>query len=274
MIIRSAAFTTLLCLCFGAGPAAGAIGPWSVGDHVRIRLVASGVAEDGTLQAAIEIKLDRGWKTYWRSPGEGGLAPTLDFSASANAVDPRIGFPSPERSDDGFTVSYVYHGHVVLPVRFTVADRPAQVSLHLAADLGVCEVVCIPVRIEAALDLAPSDAHDPIAASIVAEGTDALPRPAEPGRFAVETVRRSGGDDGTPELEMVATMPQAEGELFVEAPEGWYPAAPERIATDGPTATFRLTIDRRSSETALSGASLRYTLVSAGESVEGWLVLP
>ena len=34
--------------------------------------------------AAIDIKLEEGWKTYWRVPGIGGIAPILNWEKSKN----------------------------------------------------------------------------------------------------------------------------------------------------------------------------------------------
>ena len=63
--------------------------PWHEAPHSRIRLLsASGLYYQGkpVLAAAIEIVLDEGWKTYWRSPGE-GLPPALDWKASDNLAE-------------------------------------------------------------------------------------------------------------------------------------------------------------------------------------------
>ena len=37
--------------------------------------------------AAVEMRLDSGWKTYWRTPGAGGLPTQFDFTASRNITD-------------------------------------------------------------------------------------------------------------------------------------------------------------------------------------------
>src|ERR1700761_2209238 len=55
--------------------------------HVAMRLLAGTTvpkADAATLRAGIEIKLDNGWKTYWRYPGDSGAPPTFDFAGSEN----------------------------------------------------------------------------------------------------------------------------------------------------------------------------------------------
>ena len=64
-------------------------------------IAASSPAKDGTLHAGIEIRLDQGWKTYWRYPGDSGIPPQFDFSASENVKAVTVLWPAPQRFDDG-----------------------------------------------------------------------------------------------------------------------------------------------------------------------------
>lgn len=44
-------------------------------DHARVRFQAE--KENDRIDALLSIELASGWKTYWRSPGEGGVAPQI-----------------------------------------------------------------------------------------------------------------------------------------------------------------------------------------------------
>src|SRR5215470_13156492 len=92
-------------LVLAGGSAAAATGSWINDGKARVRLIAEGVNPSGQLRAGIEIELDEGWHTYWRSPGESGIAPAIDFSGSRNLGPVDIAFPPPERLDDGFSVT-------------------------------------------------------------------------------------------------------------------------------------------------------------------------
>ena len=48
------------------------------------------------VRAGVEIKLDPGWKTYWRDPGDSGMPPTLDFSGSDNVKAVTVLWPAPQ----------------------------------------------------------------------------------------------------------------------------------------------------------------------------------
>src|SRR4029077_7635288 len=97
MANRLAIATTLAAAVLLAVPASAAISDWSNGSKARMRLLAAGVGDDGKLSAAIEITLPRGWETYWRFPGDAGVAPTIDFTASRNLGSAEVTFPLPKR---------------------------------------------------------------------------------------------------------------------------------------------------------------------------------
>ena len=49
--------------------------------------------ETGVLRALLEIDLKPGWKTYWRDPGDAGVPPTIDVSASTQHRSAEIRLP-------------------------------------------------------------------------------------------------------------------------------------------------------------------------------------
>lgn len=261
--LRSILASTLVALLPAAGHAA--TGEWSTTDHVGIRLLAAQPAPGVPLQAAIEIVLDPGWKTYWRTPGDAGIPPRFDFSASENAAGAEVAFPAPERSDDGFSVSNVYHNRVVLPVSFATTDPSKPVRLDLAANLGICADVCVPIDLSASLDVAPGAPDDGAMAAITAARA-ALPGPGRAGAFEVTGLERAGGSDKAPEFDVTVRAPDpAATTLFVEMPPDWYPAPPEaKVASGGPV-RYRIAVDRKTATTPLDGAVVRLTMTSNGE---------
>src|SRR5690349_11425297 len=80
-IAASAIFVTLSSFsAFGQSPP---VSTSAQGFHSQVRLLSGGKQGEGWL-SGIEIKLDQGFKTYWRNPGESGLPPSFDWSASEN----------------------------------------------------------------------------------------------------------------------------------------------------------------------------------------------
>src|SRR5580700_5324870 len=97
--------------------------PWDKQPHAQARLLAGTMMKsaDATyLRAGVEIRLDPGWKTYWREPGDSGVPPTLDFSGSQNVNSVKVLWPAPERFPDGAGGNSIgYVGHIVLPLQIS-----------------------------------------------------------------------------------------------------------------------------------------------------------
>src|SRR5882724_10254846 len=57
--------------------------PWQQDGHSAVRLLA-GSRSGAVLMGGIAFQLQKGWKTYWRAPGDSGVPPRFDFSKSEN----------------------------------------------------------------------------------------------------------------------------------------------------------------------------------------------
>jgi len=263
-----------LLLASATVPAGAAIGEWLGEGNARVRFLAAGVAHDGRVVAGIEIRLKPGWKTYWRSPGDAGIAPRTDFSASSNIGGPvKIEFPVPHRFDDGYSITNVYEDRVVLLVNAPTIDAAAKTTLALAMDIGVCAEVCIPEHYEMGLDLAPGES-DPRAGAILAEARKTLPGKAEPGVFGVGHIARAGGTEKRPIFEIGIVAPETTGaEVFVEGPIDWYPSPPKLLSEDGVRATYSVAFSRLGSKTPIGGNGFRVTIISARGAIEDFISL-
>ena len=264
----------LLLLASATVPAGAVIGEWLGEGNARVRFLAAGVDSDGRIAAGVEIRLKPGWKTYWRSPGDAGIAPLTDFSASSNIGGPvEIEFPVPHRFDDGYSITNVYEEHVVLLVNAPTIDVAAKTSLALAMDIGVCAEICIPEHYEMRLDLAPGES-DPRAGAILAEARTTLPGKAVPGVFGVGHIVRTGGADKRPIFEIGIVGPEmTNAEVFVEGPNDWYPSPPKLLSEDGVRATYSVVFSRLGAKTPIGGNKFRVTITSAQGAIEDFISL-
>ena len=85
--------TALLLALALTGPGFAQSGP---GVHADVDIIPGWRQDDGAHMAALRIKLDEGWKTYWRAPGEAGIPPSIDWSGSVNLGDVGFHWPVPE----------------------------------------------------------------------------------------------------------------------------------------------------------------------------------
>jgi len=132
---------------------------WQQQEHSRLRLLASSrVPFRGKLRtmAAVQIELDQGWKTYWRTPLN-GFPPTLDWAASTNLEAAKVLWPAPERLPNATgLLAFGYKKAVTFPVLVTPKDEGKPVQLSLRIKYGVCKNVCIPIETDLRLAVSPS----------------------------------------------------------------------------------------------------------------------
>jgi thiol:disulfide interchange protein DsbD len=154
--------------------------------HLEAELVpaTAGVAPGQTTYVALRQKIDKGWHTYWRNPGDSGEATRIEWTLPAGWTAGDIVWAPPTRQPTGPLTNYGYAGEVILPVPVTAPAnaKPGEtMSLSAKATFLVCEEICIPE--EASLQIAvpvtaePAPPHDrwggPIEAALAA-----APKPA------------------------------------------------------------------------------------------------
>jgi DsbC/DsbD-like thiol-disulfide interchange protein len=138
-----------------AAPAFGAdASAWVEDSRSAIRIIAGSNKQDaGVLRAGIEIKLQPGWKTYWRYPGDSGVPPRFDFAGSDNLKVAKVLYPAPQLFQDDDGSSLGYKDHVTFPVQVTPKQAGVPVTLRLKLDYAVCEKLCVPAQASAVLAL-------------------------------------------------------------------------------------------------------------------------
>ena len=169
-------------------------------------------AEDGVapaaarLSAGLHLDLAEGWKTYWRSPGEVGLPPELEWAGSRNVADARILWPAPTRFTAFGIENFGYGGEVLLPLEVTL-ERPGEPArLAVEAHLLVCSDICVPETVSLALDLPAGGGVDRAAAAEIAAWAGRVPEEGGAARahlgeaLTIEVEGRFADPDVFPEL--------------------------------------------------------------------------
>ena len=207
-------------------------------DHAKVRLRAD-TSQPGETRLLLSVELQKGWKTYWRSPGEGGIAPAIVWQG--NPPPATWHWPTPQRFEVAGISTQGYHDRVTLPI-----VMPGQVSGPLAGTLtlSTCSNVCILTDYPFSLDLTtPNDPlfnHDfaqamgqvPIAAGL-AESVKAGYRSGE---LQISAERAAGWQQPALFFDTLADAdlgkPQVEtdgAQLLARVPvsDGWGDAAPD-----------------------------------------------
>ncbi|MBK6260199.1 protein-disulfide reductase DsbD family protein [Citrobacter youngae] len=229
-------------------------------NHASVRLRAD-TAADGETRLLLDVKLEDGWKTYWRSPGEGGVAPSIVWKDKMPAVD--WYWPTPARFEVANITTQGYHDNVTFPM---VVRGTTPAALNGVLTLSTCSNVCLltdfPFSVTPSVQ-DPSFAHDyaqamgqiPLASGL----TDALSAGARAGELVVEARRVGGWSAPGLYLDTVDDadfgMPQirVEGEILratVPVHDSWGEGAPNLrgkqltlvLADNGVAQESRLTI--------------------------------
>ena len=96
--------------------------------------------------AAINIKLEDGWKTYWRVPGIGGIAPILNWDKSKNIKNISQIWPTPNIYNEDGLQTIGYKDELLLPLQIQPIDKKQPIHLSITIDFGICSDVCVPIQ--------------------------------------------------------------------------------------------------------------------------------
>jgi len=267
-----AACVALLLACALAPASAADASPWDGGLRSAARLIAGAPTNEGgkrLLRGGIEIRLDPGWKTYWRYPGDSGVPPRFSFARSENVESVRLLWPAPTRFGDPGDISIGYVGGVIWPLRILARDPSRPVLLRVDVDYAICLNLCIPAdgKAELLIGEEPS-AHE----DALRQSERRVPRPVAIGQgepLAITAVNREAREP--PRILVDVRAPDAAKlDLFAEGPTpDWALPVPRPVpgAADG--------LQRFSFELAGvppggidEGAMLRLTAVTDDQAIE------
>ena len=278
------AILILLAVVLSAGSVSAANGPWTTqlivdGANADARLLAAvdGTGDLAALPAGLQLRLPDGWKTYWRSPGDAGLPPVVDWSGSDNVAAVDFAWPAPHRFTLFGLDTFGYEGEVVFPLTVT-PQRPGEaVALRGRADVLTCSDVCVPLSFDLALDL-PATAAMPDAGSANLIDRFASQVPKTDGASGVAVTGAAADDAATAgvlQVAATASEPFASPDVFVEAGDFFAFAAPQvRLSDGGRRLSADLAVLQRPSDNAaLVGSVVTVTLVDGPRAVESTLTV-
>lgn len=258
---------TLIYLVFPALPAAAASSDWVQSPGGSVRLVTSGLSDDhGLLRGAVEIRLEPGWKTYWKEPGETGIPPRISLSSLSDAKTVKLMFPAPELIRTPYASWAGYSSPVSLPVLLDLAAPEGTGIVEGTLSLGICETICIPIEASFSFDTG-IDADNPEHGFVVDAAFAALPDD-EHEDFRVVNVTRE-----EQELLFKAVLPENSDEptLFLAGEDGMQIDIPEIVQQDERSAVFKTKV---LSHMPAAEFEIDYTLAAGDKAISGSVMLP
>ena len=190
-------------LCGSASEVDAATSAWVGDGHAAVRLItAVDVVSPATpIEAGLEFRYAPGWHGYWRTPGDTGVPPVIDWSGTEGLAAATVSWPAPHRLVIDRLQNSVYEGRVVLPLRRSRAPRRgaahgAPIDMQAEVDYAACSNVCVPFHADLALSLATGAIKASGEAPDIAAARAAVPRPPRDAGIAVveQSVSGSGAD--------------------------------------------------------------------------------
>src|SRR5262249_48086827 len=95
----------------------------------------------------LHIKLQPGWHTYWKNPGDSGMPPQLTWTLPNGFVASGIRFLAPDREAVGPLVDYAYSDNAYYLTSVTPPPilHPGMAAIFaVKARWLVCKDICVP----------------------------------------------------------------------------------------------------------------------------------
>jgi len=194
-----------------------------------VRLIAA-TANGAQYRAAVEIRMDPGWHTYWRYPGDSGVPPRFDFSNSENVREVHVRYPAPHGFSDEAGIFIGYRDDVIFPVEVTPRDPKKPVTLQLDLFYAVCDKLCVPAAGKADLTLAPGQPSS--FDDLIARATAEVPKQMSAKSAGLTVKRVSGGSKPMVAVDVANTDAR---EIFVEGPNADWALPIPKPVQDAPT---------------------------------------
>ncbi len=208
---------------------------WAEEDQGRLRLISAQQSLAGeAVDLGLEFDLQPGWKIYWRSPGDAGLPPRVDWSGSENLKQAEVAWPVPHRFSLFGLETFGYGDQIVLPVQ-AVAERPGEtLKLRAKVDYLLCEEICIPYTADLSLDLPAGEGARAPQAFLIESFRGQVPGLGAERGLGITNVALTGSLEA-PRLQVTARSerPFQAPDLLVEGPPGFTFGVPEVSLSDG-----------------------------------------
>lgn len=272
-----------LCILVPGNSEAGT--KWEKSQYGSLRLIQAGrliqggkTAGDhkGAVLTGIHIKLAPEWKTYWRMPGDAGIPPSFDWSASKNIKSAKILYPAPHRLPDPYGDSIGYKKEVIFPVLITPQNPGEPVTLRLKMEYGICKDICIPVSSDISMKVMTADTSTGNERMLLENYLRQVPVRHKQGSALEPAIRAVSINlkGKKPHLLIKASFPDGttQRDLFIETSSDIYlPMAQRQGKDSGNMTTFRVDLSQTDDREKLLGKTIICTLVSsAGQSETQW----
>ena len=238
----------VVCLMSAAVPAHAeqVASKWADQDQASVRLIAAADAlgSDGVVRAGVEFRMAPHWKVYWRSPGDAGFPPQLDFTGSKNAEPGSLAWPVPVRFSVLGLETLGYEDAVVLPFTVTAPDPSKPAEIKAQVRYLTCNDICIPYDATLTMTVPVGSGAPTKLAHTLNKFAAQVPRDPAAARFEITSLRPAASAKALYLIaDVTSEIPFKSPDLYIEGPAGWGYGAPEvALGADSKQATLKVAV--------------------------------
>jgi len=125
---------------------------------IQMQLTGQVDKKSKTADLLLDINLEGDWKTYWRSPGEGGVAPAFTWQqASSNIKNINWFWPAPKRYPVLGVDTLGYKHKIHIPLTLELEELNQATLLKGRFTLASCTTICVLSDYDIELSFTPND---------------------------------------------------------------------------------------------------------------------
>ncbi|MDH5189050.1 MAG: protein-disulfide reductase DsbD family protein [Rhodospirillaceae bacterium] len=248
----------------------GASSTWNETEHTQVRLISAldTIGNDTNVTIGLHFKLNPEWKVYWRSAGDAGYPPSIDWTGSENLAEATMRWPIPERfSILGFE-TLGYKKEIVFPISIKLKNSNQDLSIKANVDYLACAELCIPY--EARLEIFIPKGVSGVArtggpeAHLISRYDSRVPKTADGSGMVIKSAEiKTDNKKGILIVTATATADFTEPDIFIEGPDGLSFSNPQTwIDASAKMAVLEISVDGLGHlKKPLNETELTFTLV-------------
>jgi suppressor for copper-sensitivity B len=233
---------------------------------IKADLIVGGVdaKEPQYAWVGVRVALGPGWKTYWKSPGDGGLPPEFDWSQSLNLKGAEVQWPAPRRMNILGVDTIGYTHEVVFPVRLQLKDPERETSVRLKLTVYACSTICVREERDLTATIL-SGSSDNGSQSVIDGWRARVPRSTS-NVLTVTSLERLASEAPQLRINVASTLPFGNLDAFVESDPAVYADKPRIEFGESGSASLTVAFPGQS-DAAIRSQALSVTILAGDDSV-------
>jgi suppressor for copper-sensitivity B len=253
---------------------------WSKTEHTSVRLISSisAIADNKIIKLGLQFEMKPGWKIYWRSPGDAGYPPNLNWEQSKNLKKIDFRWPLPARFSVSGIQTIGYKKEVIFPINAQVINQTQKLELRADLDYLACNEICIPYKTKLALDIPPGSNANSLSNNqhIINQYIEKIPGDGKASKLKIVSVTttdkffetRDNIRRGFITINATSGYPFTNPDVFIEGPELVFFGMPKLTLHNNRFAAVFLVPVTEEENAKIIKSSIRLTLKDGERSAE------